>query len=100
MTDSQLHLLQSWNYSVQALKDGYELGRVDVSLTTSQRGQTIVVPIITLKRKTEAETNVKIEVKVTVRNAADRNGISGAWVRLVGQDSITSGVYRCAGSGD
>jgi hypothetical protein len=85
--------VRAWNYSILAQKDGYELGKAPVILTTSQRGKTISSPVIKLKKKTIVEANTNIEVKVTVRSAADLNGISGAQVILSGQESITSGVY-------
>src|SRR5262245_47212871 len=85
--------VRAWAYFIHALKDGYENGRATLTLTTWHRGKTISAPIIKLRKKTAVEANTNIEVKVTVRSAADRNGVSGAQIVLTGQEGITSGVY-------
>ena len=84
--------VRAWNYAIVALKDGYESGSSAVTLSYSDSGKSITAPTIKLRKKAAASNN-NIEVKVTVRSAVDRNGVSGAQVILTGQDGITSGVY-------
>jgi hypothetical protein len=82
----------AWNYWIEATKEGYEPGRVGVSLDTSQQGRTIVAPTIKLKRS--SSSRAPAEVVVRVLNAADQTAVAAARVVLTGTAGITSGVYR------
>lgn len=81
----------AWNYGIEASKDGYETGRSEVYLTTSQIGRTVTVPVIKLKKRSGA--TVSAEVIITVRNSADKTMVNGAKVVLVGKGGVTSSVY-------
>jgi hypothetical protein len=86
--------VRAWRYLIYANKDGYQEGKALVSLTTFQWGKTVSAPVIKLIKKPATEAKPSVELIVNVRNASDRNGVSGAQVVLTGQMGITSGVYN------
>ena len=79
------------DYDIDISKDGYSSGSARISLNVFQRGKTINLPPVKLK-KTLVPTN-RIEVSVHVQNSADKSLVPGARVVLAERFSKSKRVY-------